>query len=79
LRFRQDRLSPSVCRELPALVEEAGFDHGARRAGGRGRVEVEHGVVGQLGHLTGVVEVVVLAVGEPAVDTTYRFGLSGLG
>src|SRR5580700_6273116 len=68
MKLYHDRLStPFIRCQLPALIEEAGIDHGARRSGSRGRVEVEDGIVGQFRSLAGVVEVVVLAEGKPAI------------
>src|SRR5262245_25535676 len=62
-----------VCRslflgELPSLIEEAGGHNLAGGARGHRAIDVDHGEVRQLWHLAGVVQVVVLAEREAAVD-----------
>lgn len=54
--------------QLPLFVEEASGGDGAGSAGGDGFGDVDDGVVGEFGDLAGVVEVVVFAEGEAAVE-----------
>src|SRR5687767_6384805 len=63
-KSRSDRLLP----EFPLFIEEAGGHDFARVATVRRRGDVDDGVVRQLGDLAGVVEVIVFAEGEAAVE-----------
>ena len=54
--------------EVPALVEKSGLDDTAGRAGVNGDIDIDDGVIGQLGDLAGVIEVVVFAECETAVE-----------
>ena len=54
--------------ELPVFVEEAGGGYFAGVTGVGGSGDVDNGVVGEFGDLAGVVEVVVFAEGEAAIE-----------
>src|SRR5687768_5480733 len=68
----------SLVGELPGLIEEAGGDDFARVAAVRRDGNVEDGVVRQLGDLTGVVQVIVFAKGESAVQHDVAVWIFGI-
>src|SRR6266540_2296716 len=55
-------------RQAPRFVKESGRRDAAGGSRGDGLADVNDGVVGQLGHLAGIVEIVILAEGEAAVE-----------
>src|SRR5438477_406398 len=58
----------SVFRHLPTLAEKASVCDAAGSAGGNRDTYVHDGVVGEFWHLAGVVEIIVFAEGEAAVE-----------
>ena len=65
--------------ELPVFVEEAGGGYFAGVTGVGGSGDVDNGVVGEFGDLAGVVEVVVFAKGEAAVEDDVAVWVFGVG
>src|SRR5262245_36458560 len=77
-RRRQPQHFPCACkssflRQLPAFVEETGLNDSARRTRIDWHIDIHDGEVWQLGNLAGVVQIIVFAKGEAAVQNDVAF------
>src|SRR5207249_9156762 len=66
---RPQRLAgPFLIPQLPPFTEEAGVGNAARRARRHGHVHIDDRVIRQFWHLAGVIEIVVFAESEAAIE-----------
>jgi len=63
---RRQKLS-ALLLNLPLLIEKAGRCYRAGKSGGNGRIDIDNGIIRQLGNLPGIVEVIVFPIGKATV------------